>query len=151
MISQRKAFSLLSCLLIFFWLNGCKKDVQLNDSVTLQTYNPTPYKFNLPASFPSMRIPKSNPMTNEGVALGKKLFYDPLLSSNNNKPALAAISKMRLLLIQALVLAEELPVCWVAEIQCRYLILVTLRLGFGMEGLKHWKNKFSIQLPAKMK
>lgn len=85
MISQRKAFSLLSCLLIFFWLNGCKKDVQFNDSITPQTYNPTPYKFNLPTSFPSMRIPKSNPMTNEGVALGKKLFYDPLLSSNNKQ------------------------------------------------------------------
>ncbi len=48
---------------------------------------PTPYVLNIPDLFqqylPSPRIPNDNPLTNEGVALGKKLFYDPILSDNN--------------------------------------------------------------------
>lgn len=30
-------------------------------------------------------IPESNPMTQEGIALGKKLFFDPILSANNTQ------------------------------------------------------------------
>ena len=30
-----------------------------------------------------MDIPQDNPMTVEGVALGKRLFHDPILSANN--------------------------------------------------------------------
>ena len=44
-------------------------------------YVPTPYEFPQPAYFPSRNnIPADNPMTEEGVALGRKLFYDPRLS-----------------------------------------------------------------------
>lgn len=44
------------------------------------SFNPSPYSFNLPADVPSAHIPADNTMTIQGVALGKKLFYDPLLS-----------------------------------------------------------------------
>lgn len=37
----------------------------------------------IPAGLPPMTIPADNPMTVEGVALGRKLFYDNLLSANN--------------------------------------------------------------------
>lgn len=44
-------------------------------------YKPTPYEFNIPLFFPNQTsIPADNPMTIEGVELGRKLFYDPRLS-----------------------------------------------------------------------
>jgi len=44
----------------------------------------TPYNLVIPAFFPQMLIPADNPLTNEGVALGRKLFYEKLLSGNNS-------------------------------------------------------------------
>ena len=43
----------------------------------------TPYAFEKPFLFPEMLIPPDNPLTMEGVALGRKLFYDKRLSANN--------------------------------------------------------------------
>jgi cytochrome c peroxidase len=43
----------------------------------------TPYNFQVPVGFIQPTIPSSNPMTVEGVDLGRKLFYDPLLSKND--------------------------------------------------------------------
>jgi cytochrome c peroxidase len=44
---------------------------------------PTPYTLVVPAGFPTPVIPADNPLTNEGVALGRMLFYETKLSSNN--------------------------------------------------------------------
>ena len=41
---------------------------------------PTPYILDIPNAFPIMSIPPGNPLTEEGVALGRKLFFDPILS-----------------------------------------------------------------------
>ena len=47
-------------------------------------YAPTPYELDQPSYFPSKNnIPADNPMTEEGVALGRKLFYDPRLSGRD--------------------------------------------------------------------
>ncbi len=47
-------------------------------------YNPTPYVIQYPHSgFPDMPIPEDNPLTNEGVQLGRKLFWDPILSADS--------------------------------------------------------------------
>jgi cytochrome c peroxidase len=43
----------------------------------------TPYNLVIPKGLPAMSIPADNPLTEEGVALGRKLFYDPILSANN--------------------------------------------------------------------
>ncbi len=47
----------------------------------------TPFQFNLPdyitKGFMSMNLPEDNPLTVEGVALGKQLFFDTRLSNNN--------------------------------------------------------------------
>lgn len=44
----------------------------------------TPYNLKLPTQLPqSVILPTSNPMTVEGVELGRKLFYEVKLSSNN--------------------------------------------------------------------
>ncbi|MCB9191345.1 MAG: cytochrome-c peroxidase, partial [Flavobacteriales bacterium] len=50
-------------------------------------YSPTPYELVIPQGLPPVEtfIPADNPMTFEGVALGRKLFYDPLLSDDNTQ------------------------------------------------------------------
>ena len=45
----------------------------------------TPFSFPLPAHFPQPDLPKDNPLTVEGVALGQKLFFDTRLSGNNTQ------------------------------------------------------------------
>ena len=42
-----------------------------------------PYRFTYPADFPQPALPLDNPLTEEGVALGRALFTDPRLSRNN--------------------------------------------------------------------
>lgn len=63
---------------------GCKKK-SCNCDCDLSAYNPTPYNINKPQSFPEMIIPADNPMTVEGVALGRKLFYEKKLSADNTQ------------------------------------------------------------------
>ena len=47
-------------------------------------YTPQAYVFpELPYFFPEMPVPAGNPMTVDGVALGRFLFYDPILSTGN--------------------------------------------------------------------
>lgn len=45
----------------------------------------TPYSFNLPPKFLKIQNPVDNPPTEEGVELGRKLFYDPVLSGNHKQ------------------------------------------------------------------
>ena len=58
-----------------------------NESV--DQYVPTPYQLEIPKLFQdnilAPVIPVDNPMTVEGVALGKKLFFDPILSGDNTQ------------------------------------------------------------------
>ena len=44
----------------------------------------TLYPIQKPSHFPNILINPENPITEEGVALGKRLFFDPILSRNNN-------------------------------------------------------------------
>jgi cytochrome c peroxidase len=48
-------------------------------------YSPTPYTIQKPAHFPEILIPEDNPMTKEGVQLGRKLFYDYILSGDSTQ------------------------------------------------------------------
>ena len=45
--------------------------------------NATPYGFTYPADFPQPALPLDNPLTEEGVTLGRALFSEPRLSRNN--------------------------------------------------------------------
>lgn len=51
-----------------------------------EMYSPVPYKLEIPTLFANKLIapiiPVDNPLTKEGVALGKKLFFDKILSGN---------------------------------------------------------------------
>lgn len=50
-----------------------------------EVYDPTPYDLISPQGFPTLEIPADNPMTEEGVELGRRLFYDPILSADNTQ------------------------------------------------------------------
>jgi len=44
---------------------------------------PTPFGYQSPDNFPPFHDPEDNQTTLEGIELGRKLFYDPILSGNN--------------------------------------------------------------------
>jgi len=46
-------------------------------------YNPQAYAIAKPANFPAIPIPADNPMTVDAVQLGRRLFYDPILSADS--------------------------------------------------------------------
>lgn len=46
-------------------------------------YQPQPYTLAKPDSFPQMPVPADNPFTVAGVELGRRLFYDPILSGDS--------------------------------------------------------------------
>ena len=61
-------FSLLPLFLLF----SCKPENRIE-----QNFTATPYKIEIPAYFPTiLNIPDDNPLTVEGVELGRYLFYD---------------------------------------------------------------------------
>ena len=47
--------------------------------------NARPYRFTVSAFFPRPALPEDNPLTEEGVELGRLLFFDPQLSVNNSQ------------------------------------------------------------------
>lgn len=67
-------------------LAQCKKDpppAPLVCDLTDIPYSPTPYTIKKPDHFPQVPVPGDNPMTAEGVELGRRLFYDPILSGDS--------------------------------------------------------------------
>jgi cytochrome c peroxidase len=75
-------YGLAFCVL-FFALFSCNKDEGGGE------YTATPLNLEIPAFFEENilppNLPENNPLTVEGVALGKKLFFDPILSANNTQ------------------------------------------------------------------
>jgi len=71
----------LVCAFLFvLGIFACKKEPN-----TVVEKGLTPYQLVIPEGLPVMMIPSDNPMTVEGVALGKMLFHDPILSGNNKQ------------------------------------------------------------------
>lgn len=73
---------------------GCRREEP--DEPVPQTGGPSPYTLNIPANLPPMAQPADNPLTEEGVRLGRFLFFEERLSGDNgmscascHKPALA--------------------------------------------------------------
>ena len=95
------ALTLIFCSLAFF-ISSCEQDdpdpnpidpiVNTECGANLQidwnslTHDQTPYELNIPATLPnSMSIPADNPLTVKGVELGRRLFYDTILSSDSSQ------------------------------------------------------------------
>ncbi len=53
------------------------------DDLTDTPYDPVAYDLVVPCGFPEMQIPADNPLTVDGVQLGRFLFYDPILSGDS--------------------------------------------------------------------
>jgi len=64
-------------LLLLFSM--CKEPEDDNKLV----YDPKSVTLTQPQFFPPIEIPADNPLTEEGIQLGRRLFYDPILSGDN--------------------------------------------------------------------
>ncbi len=72
---------LIIFLPVVLLLAGCKKEASPGKS----TYAPTPHEFTIPPGFPNMIIPPDNPATEEGILLGRMLFYDPIIDFGSQR------------------------------------------------------------------
>ena len=86
MSNCNKSKIIYGVIILFGYLTSCKdtppdiiikKDDPINNSDTFQL------KVN--SEMPELRIPVDNPLTKEGVTLGRFLFFDPILSGNNKQ------------------------------------------------------------------
>ncbi len=70
--------------MLLFAALGCEKDLPVPVEPGEYTYDPTPYNLEKPLGLPALPPDISgNPLTIEGVDLGRKLFYDPILSADS--------------------------------------------------------------------
>ena len=74
MAKLKIVFTLIGFAVIF---QNCKKTTPPSEYP-----DPTPYTLVQPALFPNLVIPADNPMTEEGIALGRRLYYDPILDKD---------------------------------------------------------------------
>jgi len=76
-----RSLKIISVLVSFIFIAlSCKKDKTPEPSTPPATL--TPYTANYPEYFPAMVIPADNPLTVEGINLGRYLYYDTILSNN---------------------------------------------------------------------
>lgn len=69
---------------VFLFLLGWMILFSCSDNDETENYVPIPLQVNLPSNFPDMAYDlENNPVTQAGFELGKKLFYEGRLSSNN--------------------------------------------------------------------
>jgi cytochrome c peroxidase len=59
--------------------SGCQRDAREDPALGTAT---TPFTLEIPTYFPAPIIPASNPLTEVGIALGRRLYHDTLLSQN---------------------------------------------------------------------
>lgn len=72
-----KTLLLTGIVILVFGLTRCGKDDPKPNPI-----GPTPYTLNIPEGFPAPFMPNDNPLTEEGIELGRHLFYDKRLSSD---------------------------------------------------------------------
>ncbi|MEL7118145.1 MAG: cytochrome c peroxidase [Bacteroidota bacterium] len=85
---MRKLFIISACLLVSLACNtnssfiGCE-DCGVEQSID-EVYNPKDYVLDIPDWMPDPFIPEDNPLTEDGVELGRHLFFDPILSVDSS-------------------------------------------------------------------
>jgi cytochrome c peroxidase len=73
-------------LVAFIWVTSCQKHYPPENEpgdLLGTPYDPKPYTIPKPDNFPPVPVPDSNLMTVDGVQLGRRLFYDPILSADS--------------------------------------------------------------------
>lgn len=86
MKSLRHPKSIFIWLFLAMWMFSCPEDPcdGCVEDIIPGEYDPTAYDFQFPEWLPEFEIPEGNPMTVEGIALGRKLFYETDLSGNRD-------------------------------------------------------------------
>jgi cytochrome c peroxidase len=83
----------------WFWLEAsptpARKPEDAAAAYRANASTATPYAFTVPAGFPQPALPVDNPLTVEGVALGKALFSDARLSGNGTQSCASCHSPVR--------------------------------------------------------
>ena len=84
---------MLACLsFMALAIFGCTKEEDAPGN-----WHPTPYQITVPSHFPDeMNIPADNPMTVEGIALGRYLFYDGRMSGRTDPDSLMSCATCHL-------------------------------------------------------
>ncbi|GIV33209.1 MAG: cytochrome-c peroxidase [Chitinophagales bacterium] len=72
---------LFLCILLPLLFHACSKPDK-NPPPGSCVYDPTPVMIDPPDYLPPLESPPDNPLTEEGIRLGRKLFYEPLLSAD---------------------------------------------------------------------
>jgi cytochrome c peroxidase len=80
---MRKKIAYLVIILLLIVVKSCKKDANIEAPVT-DNYSPTPYVLKHEPWYPPFNLPSDNAFTEEGVMLGRMLFYDPILSADSS-------------------------------------------------------------------
>ncbi len=81
MLKKSKVFILLLAALFIF--HACEEPDDCDNNPGSCLYDPTPVTLNPPAYLPRIEIPPDNPLTEQGIKLGRMLFYEPMLSADN--------------------------------------------------------------------
>lgn len=71
------------CIILLISFIACKED-NIDGDLTAIPYKPDNYVVNLPSHFPPLSTPQDNPLTSQGIQLGRHLFYDPILSADSS-------------------------------------------------------------------
>jgi cytochrome c peroxidase len=73
-------------IIIFLLFSALLNSCNHNDEIELiPVYQPTTYKIEIPFGFPTkLNIPEDNPLTVEGIELGRYLFYDGRISGHSD-------------------------------------------------------------------
>ncbi|MBK7038829.1 MAG: c-type cytochrome [Bacteroidetes bacterium] len=74
---------ILFLLGMFFFFTRCEMDPEIIDEPQALVYDPTPYEVSAVYGIPPFPLLNQNPLTIKGVALGRRLFYDPILSADS--------------------------------------------------------------------
>gem|GEM_PF-83183 len=82
----------VALIFLLMFISSCTKQKS-----TGPDFNPTPYDLKIPKFFPTkLNIPPDNPMTVEGIALGRYLFYDGRISGRDDPDSLMSCSTCHL-------------------------------------------------------
>lgn len=76
MINMYIKYLVISSLVLFLSIFSCRN----KENNYIDEKGPTPYVQILPSYFPVLEASINNPSTHEGIALGRQLYYDTLLS-----------------------------------------------------------------------
>lgn len=76
-------YILVSLFIALLLWASCKKDTTTDNGGNNWKYNPTYISLPTPEGFPPMNLPQDNLLTEQGVKLGRMLFYDPILSGDS--------------------------------------------------------------------